>query len=103
MITANFKGGQGKTCSRCSTSHPLRECPARGKKCHKCGNKTILVHVVGQSRRASRTVRDHLMAGAQQDALTVGADGPSRDPEADPTPEHPKCPQYRVKLISRPS
>ena len=35
----NFKGGQGKTCSKCSMSHPLRECQARGKKCHKCGNK----------------------------------------------------------------
>ena len=27
----------GKTCSKCSTSHPLRECPVFGKKCHKCG------------------------------------------------------------------
>ena len=36
---ANFKGGPGKTCSKCSTSHPPRECPAWGKKCHKCGNK----------------------------------------------------------------
>ena len=51
--------------------------------------KTISVLVVGQSRKALRTVRDHLMAGAQQDALRIGADSPRRDPEADPTPEVP--------------
>ena len=33
------KGGPGKTCSKCSTSHPQRECPVWCKKCHKCGNK----------------------------------------------------------------
>ena len=33
------KGSPGKTCSKCSTSHPLRECPAWGKKCLKCGNR----------------------------------------------------------------
>ena len=33
------KGSQGKTCSKCGMSHPPRECPAWGKKCHKCGNK----------------------------------------------------------------
>ena len=36
---ANFKSEKGKTCSKCSTSHPLRECPVRDKKCQKCGNK----------------------------------------------------------------
>ena len=30
---------KGKICGKCGTSHPLRECPAWGKKCHKCGNK----------------------------------------------------------------
>ena len=33
------KGNQGKICGRCGMSHPPRECPAWGKKCHKCGNK----------------------------------------------------------------
>ena len=33
----NYKGTQGKSCS---TPHPLRGCPAWGKKCHKCRNKT---------------------------------------------------------------
>ena len=28
-----------KTCSKCSTIHVYRDCPAFGKKCHKCGNK----------------------------------------------------------------
>ena len=30
---------KGKICGKCGTSHPPTECPARGKKCHKCGNK----------------------------------------------------------------
>ena len=30
---------KGKTCGKCGTSHPPTECPAWGKKCHKCGNK----------------------------------------------------------------
>ena len=30
---------KGKVCGKCGTSHPPRECPAWGKKCHKCGNK----------------------------------------------------------------
>ena len=29
------RGSSGKACSKCSTSHPLRECPAFGKMCHK--------------------------------------------------------------------
>ena len=33
------KGSQGETCSKCGMSHPPRECPVWGKKCHKCGNK----------------------------------------------------------------
>ena len=30
---------KGKICGKCGMSHPLRECPAWGKECHKCGNK----------------------------------------------------------------
>ena len=33
------QGGPGKTCSKCNMCHPPRECPAWGKKCHKCGNR----------------------------------------------------------------
>ena len=33
------KCNQGKICGKCGMSHPPRECPAWGKKCHKCGNK----------------------------------------------------------------
>ena len=33
------KGNQGKICGKCEMSHLPRECPAWGKKCHKCGNK----------------------------------------------------------------
>ena len=30
---------RGKICGKCGTSHPPQQCPAWGKKCHKCGNK----------------------------------------------------------------
>ena len=33
------KGSQGKICGKSGMSHPPRECPAWGKKFHKCGNK----------------------------------------------------------------
>ena len=28
-----------KTCSKCNTTHQFKDCPAFGKKCHKCGFK----------------------------------------------------------------
>ena len=49
------KGNQGKICSKCGMSHPPRECPAWGKKCHKCGNKNHLVHNVGLSSQEPGT------------------------------------------------
>ena len=33
------KCSTNKMCSKCSTIHAYRDCPAFGKKCHKCGNK----------------------------------------------------------------
>ena len=33
------KHSTNKTCSKCSTIHAYRDCPAFGKKCRKCGNK----------------------------------------------------------------
>ena len=33
------KVGQSKTYRKCGTSYLPKECPAWGKKCHKCGNK----------------------------------------------------------------
>ena len=33
------RGSSGKACSECAQSQPHGECPAWGKKCHKCGNK----------------------------------------------------------------
>ena len=86
---ANFKDTQSKTSSKFSMSHPPRESPPRARNVINVEIKTTLVLVVGQSRKALRTVRDHIMAGAQQDSLKVGADGPSKDSEADPTPEVP--------------
>ena len=53
-LRANFMGTQGKTCSKCSTSHPLRECPAWGKICHKCGNKNHLSTCCRSKQRGSQ-------------------------------------------------
>ena len=33
------KRSTNKTCSKCNMIHAYRDCPAFGKKCHKCGNK----------------------------------------------------------------
>ena len=33
------KHSTDKTCSKCNSTHAYKECPAFGKKCHKCGNK----------------------------------------------------------------
>ena len=30
---------KGKICGKCGMSHPPKECPVWGKRCHKCGNK----------------------------------------------------------------
>ena len=94
-------GGLGKTCRKCSTSHPLRECPAWGKKCHKCGNKN---HFCTSCRSKQKGPRDC-----------------KRPPHGRSTMRHPKgrarwsklrsrsrsnswsAHRYRVKLISTPS
>ena len=84
------KGGPGKTCGKCSTCLTHQENAQHGaRNVLSVEIKPILVHVVGQNRRAPRTARDHPMVGAPQDAQKVGPDGPSRDPEADQTPEVP--------------
>ena len=49
------KGGPGKAYSKCGMSHLPRECPAWGKKCHKCGNKIISIHVVGPNSQETGT------------------------------------------------
>ena len=52
---AYFKGAQGKTCSKCSMSHLLRECPAWGKKCHKCENKKHFSTCCRSRQKGSQT------------------------------------------------
>ena len=49
--------------------------------------KIILVHVVGQNKRASWTARNISVAGAHQEVAKVRADG--LDPEVDPQPAVP--------------
>ena len=37
--SSSHRGSTDKKCSKCSTVHAYRDCPAFCKKCHKCGNK----------------------------------------------------------------
>ena len=53
------KGSQGKTCSKCGMSHPLRECPAWGKKCHKCSNKNHFSTCCRSKQTGSRNRKSH--------------------------------------------
>ena len=84
------KSSPGKSCSKCSTSHPLRECPAFSKKCHKCGPKNLFQQLfVGQNKRAKEMamIEDHPELKAQRDITVIKADAPDPDqnPEVDPT------------------
>ena len=55
------KSSSGKSCSKCSKLHPLRECPAFGKKCHKCGLKNHFSSCCRSKQRAKEMamVEDH--------------------------------------------
>ena len=63
---------KGKICGKCGTSHPPRECPAWGKKCHKCGNKNHFStqrrskQSGGGDRRSHSTSRGHKGKGKCQ-------------------------------------
>ena len=63
---------KGKICSKCGMSHPPRECPAWGKKCHKCGNKNHFSTLCrskqsgGGNRKSSSTSRGHKGKGKCQ-------------------------------------
>ena len=76
--SGNTKISSGKACSKCSTLPPLRECPAFGKKCHKCD---ISAFVVGQNKRASEmaAIKDHPEVGAQRDITDLKVDAPDWD------------------------
>ena len=37
--TSGHSTQDSKTCSKCNTMHQFKDCPAFGKKCHKCGFK----------------------------------------------------------------
>ena len=63
---------KGKICGKCGTSHPPRECPVWGKKCHKCGNKNHFSTQCrskqsgGGDRRSRSTSRGHKGKGKHQ-------------------------------------
>ena len=91
------KGGPGKTCSKCSTSHPLRECPACGKKCHKCGNKNHFSMCCRTRDREDSQDRDqHRLTHRESQKAKVKAGAGVGDMhqrtwriDLDPTPEVP--------------
>ena len=51
--------GNGKICSKCRTSHPPRECPVWGKKCHKCGNKNHFSTQCRSKQSGARNRKSH--------------------------------------------
>ena len=53
------KGNQGKICGKCGMSHPPRECPAWGKKCHKCGNKNHFSTQCRSKQSGARNRKSH--------------------------------------------
>ena len=53
------KGNQGKICSKCGMSHPHRECPVWGKKCHKCGNKNHFSTQCRSKQSGARNRKSH--------------------------------------------
>ena len=73
---------KGKICGKCGTSHPPRECPAWGKKCHKCGNKN---HFSTQcrskqsgagNRKSHSTSRGHKGKGKPQESRSRSTQQP---------------------------
>ena len=80
------KSSSGRSCGKCSTLHLLRECPAFGKKCHKCGLKIISVAVVGQrtGTKEMATVEDHPELKAQRDITDPKAEADAPDSDQDP-------------------
>ena len=53
------KGNQGKICGKCGTSHLPRECPAWGKKCHRCGNKNHFSTQCGSKQSGAGNRKSH--------------------------------------------
>ena len=83
------KGGPGRLCGKCSTSHLPRECPAWGKKCHKCGNKNHFSTCCRSKQKSQWNGKRPPMAGAHQEVPKVRTDSPGQDPEVDPPPKVP--------------
>ena len=50
---------KGKICGKCGMSHPPRECPAWGKKCHKCGNKNHFSTQCRSKQSGARNRKSH--------------------------------------------
>ena len=77
------KGNQGKICGKCGMSHPPRECPAWGKKCHKCGNKN---HFSTHCRSKQSGARN-----GKPCSTSRGHKGKGK----------PHCPRSRSKLVTK--
>ena len=77
------KRSTDKMSSKCNLSHAYKDCPAFGKKCHKCGNKNHFSSCcrsnVSKDKGRWRD-RIQLMAGVQRDITDpVEADAPDPD------------------------
>ena len=62
--TFKHKKGQGqrakgKICGKCGMSHPPRQYPAWGKKCHKCGNKNHFSTQCRSKQSGARNRKSH--------------------------------------------
>ena len=79
------KSRSGRVCSKCSTSHPPRDCPVFGKKCHKCEWKNHFstccrsMHI---GAREMATIWDHPELEAQRDITNLETDAPGQDPQS---------------------
>ena len=74
-----------KTCSKCNTTHQFKDCPAFGKKCHKCGLRIISVHAVDlhevmDKAQTDTEVEHQHMVGALRD-IADPAEAGTPDPD----------------------
>ena len=72
-----------KTCSKCNTTHQFKDCPAFGKKCHKCGFKN---HFSLCCRSSSQQLDKTLTDAEVEHQDTVGALRDATDPAEAGTP-----------------
>ena len=53
----------GKSCSKCGTFHPVRQCPAYGKICHSCNKPNHFKTVCKSKNNVEQKPRQHIRKG----------------------------------------